>query len=220
MRVLQDTIHCSHFSPWQEEEGAWQMAVLLLDTAEGHWDEAVVNGAQKSMEKLWFHLRAYPTMNPGPGRGSAGRKWERRDLRRKCQGSHFLIGLFLAAGDSGSVTARWSFGGGFLRNGNVPTRTISLTVLSPVGNSYPMTSPSKLDGIYICSEVVFYFWQLPHCWLDISETRPFRFSEARKAADKTNSELSSSALLTWQCFLSTLLFPPLLILEQFWCTWK
>lgn len=52
MRVLQDTIHCSHFSPWQEEEGAWQMAVLLLDTAEGHWDEAVVNGAQKSMEKL------------------------------------------------------------------------------------------------------------------------------------------------------------------------
>lgn len=156
----------------------------------------------------------------GPGRGSAGRKWERRDLRRKCQGSHFLIGLFLAAGDSGSVTTRWSFGGGFLRNGNVPTRTISLTVLSPVGNSYPMTSPSKLDGIYICSEVVFYFWQLPHCWLDISETRPFRFSEARKAADKTNSELSSSALLTWQCFLSTLLFPPLLILEQFWCTWK
>jgi len=26
-----------------------------------------------------------------PGRSSSERKWERRDLRGKCQGSHFLI---------------------------------------------------------------------------------------------------------------------------------
>lgn len=76
----------------------------------------------------------------------------------KCQASHFLIGLFLAAGDGGCVTTRWSFEGGFLRNGNVLTRTISLAVLSPVGNSYPMTSSSKLDGIYIYSEVVFFIF--------------------------------------------------------------
>lgn len=129
---------------------------VFLNTAEGHWDEAVVNGVQKSMEKLCFYLRG---MNPTQATDShvqaealqSENEKEETSEGNKCQGSHFLIGLFLAAGDSGSVTTCWSFEGGFLQNGNVLTRTISLAVLSPVGNSYPMTSSSKLDGIYIYS---------------------------------------------------------------------
>lgn len=94
------------------------------------------------------------------------------------------------------MTARWG-----LKGDSSGTETSSQGPFPWLGSVLWETltllmSSSKQDGIYIYSEDVFYFWQLPHCRLDISEMRPFRFSEARNAADKTDSELSSSALLT------------------------
>lgn len=113
-------------------------------------------------QSLWCDESHYSHWLNALRESSPERKWERRDLRRKCQSTNFLIGLFLAAGDSNSLITCWSSEGGFLQNGNILRRTVSLAISEPVGNCYPMTSSSKLDRISIYSLIRFYFWQLPY----------------------------------------------------------